>query len=725
MTLMLLLKSTLLWSVLLLGARALRSAHPGDRHRLWTIGFAALLALPILAAAVPALDVPVESSWALSAKPASDGVSSVAAPTVSDRVPELPEPATAAIHRNLTQAMDSAPVSRPVERPSLTAMAIGVWSFGAFVAAVGLVLSLLRVWRLRLTAREMTDSVWHQSAQATASRLGMRRRVRLLVHDRVRVPMAGGVWQPVVYLPGAAEQWTAERRDVVLAHELAHLAGRDPLRLIAARVTVALYWFHPLAWIAARQSGADLEEACDAAVLALGTRPSAYATLLLEFADGIRTSAPLAALPIVQRSLLEKRLMAILRDERHALTRIRLFLPALVGVIATISIAAAQPVGRTPASAVQVQPAASSSTMHAAVPASPPRMVAAESHAARAHHGGTTVAAAQECWSDDLRGRSFNGSMSMNGRDITEEIGTRDGDRVIEESLDGIRLCMIADDVGSSIGRDERPSEWVARAPRIVIESQQSGQTARLTLTRQAGAQQVSWSVNGVERTFDAAAAQWRDRMLAVLDDIWQLSTLRGDVSTLRGEISTVYGQESTLQGRISTLRGEVSTMRGEQSTIRGQESSLQGEISSIRGHVSSLRGDISSEEGAISSIEARPDPDRDAAAIARHRDEIARIERELRDYDEQGKVAAVEQRIKDLDVDHKVAAIDAQIAAFDLAGKIAAVDNEIEGLDVQGQVARIQQQIAALDADRRERQFEDQRDAALRQLEAALKAIK
>src|SRR5262249_11821092 len=145
-------------------------------------------------------------------------------------------------------------------------------------------------------------------------------------------------------------------------------------------------------------------------------------------------------------------------------------------------------------------------------------------------------------------------------------------------------------------------SQWIGRAPRVVMEARRDRTVQRLEVSRQA----TTWQVDGRARPFDAAARAWRDRMLDVLDTIWELSTLRGEVSTLRGEISTIYGERSTLEGEISTLRGEVSTLRGRISTARGEESSLQGEISTIEGHLSSLRGAISSEQGAISSLEAQ-----------------------------------------------------------------------------------------------------------------------
>src|SRR5260370_6837174 len=120
--------------------------------------------------------------------------------------------------------------------------------------------------------------------------------------------MAGGCWQPTVFLPAAARDWTTERRDVVLTHELAHLAGRDPLRHALARVAVALYWFHPLAWIAAARASAAREAACDEAVIATGVRPSTYARILLRSQDPTSDLQPhlnlLSRLPLHTKNII-------------------------------------------------------------------------------------------------------------------------------------------------------------------------------------------------------------------------------------------------------------------------------------------------------------------------------------------------------------------------------------------------------------------------------------
>jgi chromosome segregation ATPase len=320
--------------------------------------------------------------------------------------------------------------------------------------------------------------------------------------------------------------------------------------------------------------------------------------------------------------------------------------------------------------------------------------------------------------SDRSSFRGYSSTRDVGGRTIvSEQVGTRNFDRLIQKTFGNTRVCMLAEGAGDW-SSTELPSQWVGRARRVILEAQRGGVVQRL----EVAGQRTSWQVAGVERAFNAAAQQWRDRMLATLDTTWEISRLRGEVSSLAGEISSIRGQESSLRGEISSLHGEVSSMRGRQSSIRGEESSLRGRISSIRGQVSSLQGAISSEQGSISSLSAGGYT---AAQASKHEKEIARLEREIRDFGADAKVAAVEREIKVLDADRQIAAIETEIRAFDLDGKVAAIDRQIAALDVDGKVAAIERQITALDADRRTRQLEDRRDEELKRLEAALAAVR
>jgi beta-lactamase regulating signal transducer with metallopeptidase domain len=742
---LLLLKASLLLSATLLGARLLRRAPASARHCLWTLAFAAILALPLLTVLVPAIHVPMPVADATIANavgrftsrpdvggaivPPGDG-------SAAARVNGAPRVGGDARVSFMDHSEARPSISPGFARPSARAVMLTAWAAGSVAAAAVLLVSLIRVRRLARSAREMDDPSWTASAGVIGSRLALRRPARLLVSPHVGTPMAGGFWRPAIFLPESARGWSAEQREVVLAHELAHLAGHDPLRHVAARLAVAFYWFHPLAWMAARRAVAAREQACDEAVLALGTRPSSYARVLLDLAASMRPSpAGVAALSMVDRSHLETRLMAILNSDSRVAARRSVVIPAVVGAVCTLAVAAAQPDVRATAArgAAGAAAAQSAGAAAAARPATAPLVAVAPKPeklpAMWLNAAPSQVGADSACEPVMRSGTSFYGTTSSRGDGrIYDMIGSSDSDRVIAKTLGDVRVCMLAERAGPR-GDNERPSQWPGRAPRVIMEARRGAEFQRLEITSEGSAQRISWQVGGTPRPFDAAAQQWRDRMLAALDTTWEIMTLRGELSSFRGEISSLRGEESSLRGEMSSLQGEISSMRGQQSSIRGDESSLRGQISSIRGHVSSLRGAISAEQGRISALSSGGFRGDDARTIrdliAKSENEIRRLEQELRNYNADAKVAAVEREIQKLDSDTKVATIEAEIRKFDLDRKLRELQIKIEQLNVDGKIAVVEKMIASLDADRRQAELEKRRDEELKRLEAAIAAIR
>src|SRR5262249_49571914 len=159
-----------------------------------------------------------------------------------------------------------------------------------------------------------------------------------------------GPLSPVIVLPASAQTWDGDRLRHVLLHEMAHILRRDLVGHSMARLACAVYWFHPVVWVAARRLRAESERACDDLVLDSGVRPSDYAQHLLDLVItlGNGTAAPSAALPIVRPNEFEGRLTAILdRTIRHG-TVGRARLGAFTGLLGVVilSIGAVVPVPR-------------------------------------------------------------------------------------------------------------------------------------------------------------------------------------------------------------------------------------------------------------------------------------------------------------------------------------------------------------------------------------------
>ncbi|HEU4456491.1 MAG TPA: M56 family metallopeptidase, partial [Longimicrobium sp.] len=296
---LLLVKSTLVLGAAALGALALRRASAASRHFVWTLSLAALLALPALTLALP--------SW----RPAALAV-----------VPHA-EPAALAPHAGgeIARYVSTAPLAdlpAPAEGRggSIAIVLLAAWALGALAVLARLGIGIAAVRRVAREAEAVEDPAWTELAARLGASVGVRRPVRLLRSASAAMPMTWGALRPAILLPADAEGWDAERRRVVLLHELAHVARRDCLTQVLAEVACALHWFHPGAWLAARRMREEREQACDDRVLAAGARASEYALHLLSVARAYRPPVSAAALAMARPSQLEGRLRAVLEAER-------------------------------------------------------------------------------------------------------------------------------------------------------------------------------------------------------------------------------------------------------------------------------------------------------------------------------------------------------------------------------------------------------------------------
>jgi TonB family protein len=314
---------------------AMRRASAASRHIVISATLAGTVIVPIADALLPAIELPVQSPATVSR------AESVAAPLLRffSRA-ESSSAAAGASAPDTASAMQTRPAP-PVSVPWLTALL----ATGAIVLVIRAVTTRRARRRLWTTARACTDARILSAADRARGRLGVSRAVATRFAAVHGMPATFGAVSPKLLLPVTAAQWTDDRLDAVLVHELAHVRRHDDALNTVARAVSAVYWYHPLVLWLVRRARLERERACDDVVLQLGQKASAYAEHLLAMCTAdLRDTAHMdVALSMARRAQMADRLRAILdpRQARHPRTRLSVAVAAAIIVASGIVGAAA------------------------------------------------------------------------------------------------------------------------------------------------------------------------------------------------------------------------------------------------------------------------------------------------------------------------------------------------------------------------------------------------
>ena len=362
---------TLLWTGALI-ALLLLLRRPVARHFGAQAAYA-LWALPLLRLAVPPITLP---AWLRPGETATP-LSEVAA--VSD-------PASMLVAAPLVQADSLAPVfPLPAAAAPLPAMdwltpLLVLWLVGA---AIFLVRRFALYFAMR---RELLDG---------AKPVGEVGRVRLVETAATLGPVAFGVFDKVVALPtGFMVQRDRSRRDLAIAHELAHHRGHDLLANILVQPLFAVHWFNPLGWAGWTALRRDQEAACDARVVETRSRDerAAYAAIIAGFAltpgaaPRLALAAPMACPVLGDKSIIHRLRSLTMADisPRRRLAARALLAGAALALPLTTSVSYAETIA-PPAPAAPAAPEAP------AAPSAPFAPAAPQAREQGAHPGGAVL----------------------------------------------------------------------------------------------------------------------------------------------------------------------------------------------------------------------------------------------------------------------------------------------------------------------------------------------
>jgi HEAT repeat protein/beta-lactamase regulating signal transducer with metallopeptidase domain len=243
-------------------------------------------------------------------------------------------------HTGVASRVEAAPSSAAASIPSMQTTAAVIWAVGALALALGYAARrLILVGRIG-DRRAVSDGRLLAELERLSREAKLGRRPRLTVTARISSPIALGIAE--ICLPESAlEELDLEEQRVMLAHELAHLARRDPLWLAFASVVERVLWFQPLNRLARRRIAASAEYLCDEWAVRRTGSSVALARCLAQVAEWIQTSplgVPVAGMA-EERSLLVSRVEKLLAGARHdSRSRGAIAVASVAVVLATIAV---------------------------------------------------------------------------------------------------------------------------------------------------------------------------------------------------------------------------------------------------------------------------------------------------------------------------------------------------------------------------------------------------
>lgn len=429
-----------------------------------------------------------------------------------------------------------------------------LWLLGVVVQGARLTRQFKRTRAVVARGRPVDDET-AALFEELAARVGVSTMPRLLASDEIVSPLVTGVRRPTVLVPAAmladddagaddAGRWSRRELAMTLCHELLHIRRRDLWHGWIPSAASYLFFFHPLALLAAREYALAREAACDARVLHLLQTPAEdYGRLIVRLGVRPRDAAPAAAGASASFRTLQRRLIMLHDASLHA----RAISPRwwIVGAIAAVTVLpirlVAQPAPQPAPPASEPQPTtrveSSARTYSVSVPT-----------AVRTTTAGTVTIAARD---------GGDGSFAAT-------VTTPDGEHAplrmtVVNAGDGTQGQPRSRRTETTAARDADNKEW--GEPWVLLSGDQQSMNGSWSHVQEARRLQSSSSDRLLWFLRDGRPYVIRDAQ--TLDAIEALWKPQSDLGRQQGELGERQGRLGAEQSNLGARQGDLGAQQG------------------------------------------------------------------------------------------------------------------------------------------------------------------
>lgn len=170
---------------------------------------------------------------------------------------------------------------------------VNIWLIGTLLFLFRLGRGLADIRNLGTKTHEHPDPKWATFLESQMRKLGIRTKISLFQSIHVDVPLAYGIFKPVILIPASLIlQLSPAQLEAILTHELAHIKRHDYLLNLFQSFLEVVFFFHPVFWWINKVAREQRENACDDLAIQLDIKPKDLAYGLANVLNHAQTKAP-------------------------------------------------------------------------------------------------------------------------------------------------------------------------------------------------------------------------------------------------------------------------------------------------------------------------------------------------------------------------------------------------------------------------------------------------